>query len=88
MCPASSLIEILLKNIEKIRTNPDQLRKFLREYGIVCINTKKEGEDLDNKYKNKLPDGKDPLERMLMRYENSKINIEEVLVPVYGKMYR
>jgi hypothetical protein len=98
MCPATQLIKFLLSAKAECGKHPDdvqfegEIKKIMDDYGLVAIITKEEDKKLSGNWKSKVNEkfSDIPLERMLNRYENEKVKIEleDKIIPVYGKMYR
>ena len=102
MCPATQLIQLMMQKRDEIRRDHGQysqlsfsksmermIKSLIHDYGVVAIVTKKEDDQLRGKLRSHLDLSNDgALSQMLKRYESAGVELEQKLIPVYGKMYR
>jgi hypothetical protein len=95
MCPSAQLIEYLISSKENYTQKENKnlklrVKKLMEDYGLVSVITQDENKIINDKKlrSSLLDDYKDPLLKMINRYEKCNIKLHEKLIPVYGKMYR
>lgn len=93
MCPSAQLIKELISLKENYTQNKNlklKVKELMENYGLVSVITQDENKIInDNKLRSSLLDDyKDPLLKMINRYEKCNIKLHEELIPVYGKVYR
>ena len=93
MCPSAQLIKELISLKENYTQDKNlklKVKELMENYGLVSVITQDENNIINgNKLMSRLLDDyKDPLLKMINRYEKCNIKLHEELIPVYGKVYR